>query len=69
MALETGQQAFQPALGQRLAHARERQLDDAGAGLGRVGEVEDIGGAVAALMPGAAWITGQCIEASGGMVL
>ncbi len=38
--------------------------------LGRVGEAEDIGGAVAALMqPGAAWITGQRIEASGGMFL
>ncbi len=38
--------------------------------LGRVGEAEDIGGAVAALMqPGAGWITGQRIEASGGMFL
>ncbi len=38
--------------------------------LGRVGEPEDIGGAAAALMrPGAAWITGQRIEASGGMFL
>ena len=38
--------------------------------LGRVGEGEDIGGAVAALMrPGAGWITGQRIEASGGMFL
>ena len=38
--------------------------------LGRVGEAADIGGAVAALMqPGAAWITGQRIEASGGMFL
>jgi NAD(P)-dependent dehydrogenase (short-subunit alcohol dehydrogenase family) len=38
--------------------------------LGRVGEVEDIGGAAAALMrPGAGWITGQRIEASGGMFL
>jgi NAD(P)-dependent dehydrogenase (short-subunit alcohol dehydrogenase family) len=38
--------------------------------LGRVGEAEDIGGAVAALLrPGAGWITGQRIEASGGMFL
>ncbi len=38
--------------------------------LGRVGEAEDIGGAVAALMrPGAGWITGQRVEASGGMFL
>jgi NAD(P)-dependent dehydrogenase (short-subunit alcohol dehydrogenase family) len=38
--------------------------------LGRVGEAEDIGGAAAALMrPGAAWITGQRVEASGGMFL
>ncbi|RZL30351.1 MAG: SDR family oxidoreductase [Rubrivivax sp.] len=38
--------------------------------LGRAGEAEDIGGAVAALMrPGAGWITGQRIEASGGMFL
>ncbi len=38
--------------------------------LGRVGEAEDIGGAAAALMrAGAGWITGQRIEASGGMFL
>jgi NAD(P)-dependent dehydrogenase (short-subunit alcohol dehydrogenase family) len=38
--------------------------------LGRVGEADDIGGAVAALMsPGAGWITGQRVEASGGMFL
>ncbi|HEV6968968.1 SDR family NAD(P)-dependent oxidoreductase [Roseateles sp.] len=38
--------------------------------LGRVGQAEDVGGAVAALMrPGAGWITGQRIEASGGMFL
>ncbi|HEY1128557.1 MAG TPA: SDR family oxidoreductase [Roseateles sp.] len=38
--------------------------------LGRAGEAEDIGGAVAALMrPGAGWITGQRVEASGGMFL
>lgn len=38
--------------------------------LGRAGEPEDIGGAAAALMrPGAGWITGQRIEASGGMFL
>jgi NAD(P)-dependent dehydrogenase (short-subunit alcohol dehydrogenase family) len=38
--------------------------------LGRVGQAEDIGGAAAALMrPGAGWITGQRIEASGGMFL
>jgi NAD(P)-dependent dehydrogenase (short-subunit alcohol dehydrogenase family) len=38
--------------------------------LGRVGAAEDIGGAAAALMrPGAGWITGQRIEASGGMFL
>jgi len=38
--------------------------------MGRVGRAEDIGGAVAALLtPGAAWITGQCVEVSGGMFL
>lgn len=38
--------------------------------LGRAGEAQDIGGAAAALMrPGAGWITGQRIEASGGMFL
>jgi NAD(P)-dependent dehydrogenase (short-subunit alcohol dehydrogenase family) len=35
--------------------------------MGRVGQPEDIGGAIAALLaPSAAWITGQRIEASGG---
>lgn len=38
--------------------------------LGRVGQPDDIGGAVAALMaPGARWLTGQRIEVSGGMML
>jgi NAD(P)-dependent dehydrogenase (short-subunit alcohol dehydrogenase family) len=38
--------------------------------LGRVGLPDDIGGAVALLLsPEAAWITGQRIEVSGGMVL
>jgi NAD(P)-dependent dehydrogenase (short-subunit alcohol dehydrogenase family) len=38
--------------------------------LGRVGEAEDIGGAVAALLaPGSGWINGQRIEVSGGMML
>ena len=38
--------------------------------LGRAGAAEDIGGAAAALMrPGAGWITGQRVEASGGMFL
>jgi NAD(P)-dependent dehydrogenase (short-subunit alcohol dehydrogenase family) len=38
--------------------------------LGRVGEPEDIGGAIEALLaPGAGWINGQRIEASGGMFL
>jgi NAD(P)-dependent dehydrogenase (short-subunit alcohol dehydrogenase family) len=38
--------------------------------MGRVGEPEDIGAAAAALLAeGAAWITGQRIEASGGMLL
>ncbi|MFG6416855.1 SDR family NAD(P)-dependent oxidoreductase [Roseateles sp. DC23W] len=38
--------------------------------LGRVGEADDIGGAAATLMrPGAGWITGQRMEASGGMFL
>lgn len=37
---------------------------------GRVGEARDIGGAVAALLAdGTGWITGQRIEASGGMLL
>lgn len=38
--------------------------------LGRVGEADDIGKAVTALLsPSASWITGQRIEASGGMFL
>lgn len=38
--------------------------------LGRVGEADDVGGVVAALLAGdTAWITGQRIEASGGMRL
>ncbi|OIN99875.1 MAG: short-chain dehydrogenase [Desulfovibrionaceae bacterium CG1_02_65_16] len=38
--------------------------------MGRAGRADDIGGAVAALLaPGAAWITGQRIEVSGGMFL
>lgn len=38
--------------------------------LGRVGQADDIGGAAAALLrPGAGWITGQRVEASGGMFL
>lgn len=38
--------------------------------LGRVGQPDDIGGAVAALLsPGARWVTGQRIEVSGGMML
>lgn len=42
----------------------------AGTALGRVGLPDDIGAAVALLLaPGAHWITGQRIEASGGMML
>ncbi|MGE6528038.1 SDR family NAD(P)-dependent oxidoreductase [Pseudomonas sp. NPDC077382] len=38
--------------------------------LGRAGQADDIGLAVAALLgEGGRWITGQCIEASGGMFL
>ncbi|HEY4240407.1 MAG TPA: SDR family oxidoreductase [Kofleriaceae bacterium] len=38
--------------------------------LGRTAVAEDIGGAIAALVePGCAWITGQRIEASGGMLV
>lgn len=38
--------------------------------LGRAGEAQDIGGVVAALLaPGTGWITGQRVEASGGMML
>jgi NAD(P)-dependent dehydrogenase (short-subunit alcohol dehydrogenase family) len=38
--------------------------------MGRVGEPEDIAGAITALLAdGAGWITGQRIEASGGMLL
>jgi NAD(P)-dependent dehydrogenase (short-subunit alcohol dehydrogenase family) len=38
--------------------------------LGRVGQPEDIGGAVAMLLsPESGWINGQRIEASGGMNL
>lgn len=37
---------------------------------GRVGEAEDIGAAIAAILsPGMAWVTGQRIEASGGQAL
>ena len=40
------------------------------AALGRVGQAEDIGGVVAFLCSeDAKWISGQRIEASGGMVL
>lgn len=40
------------------------------AALGRVGEPDDIGGVVAALLaPGTGWITAQRIEASGGTLL
>ncbi|WP_427019053.1 SDR family oxidoreductase [Pseudarthrobacter sp. P1] len=38
--------------------------------LGRVGQPDDIGGAITTLVaPGASWITGQRIEASGGTLL
>lgn len=38
--------------------------------LGRVGEADDIGGAIEALLsPASAWVNGQRIEASGGMFL
>lgn len=38
--------------------------------LGRVGQPDDIGGAVAALLqPGNGWMTGQRVEVSGGMLL
>jgi NAD(P)-dependent dehydrogenase (short-subunit alcohol dehydrogenase family) len=37
---------------------------------GRVGRPDDIGSAIAMLLsPGVAWITGQRIEVSGGMML
>jgi NAD(P)-dependent dehydrogenase (short-subunit alcohol dehydrogenase family) len=38
--------------------------------MGRVGEPDEIAGVIAALLgPGAGWVTGQRIEASGGMLL
>jgi NAD(P)-dependent dehydrogenase (short-subunit alcohol dehydrogenase family) len=38
--------------------------------LGRAGEADDIGGALAMLLaPGSGWINGQRIEASGGMFI
>jgi len=38
--------------------------------LGRVGQADDIGGAVQALLsPAGGWINGQRVEASGGMLL
>jgi NAD(P)-dependent dehydrogenase (short-subunit alcohol dehydrogenase family) len=38
--------------------------------MGRVGQPDDIGAAVAALLsPGNGWMTGQRIEVSGGMFL
>ena len=47
-----------------------REAMGARAALGRVGEPDDIGAAVAALLAdGTAWITGQRIEASGGILL
>jgi NAD(P)-dependent dehydrogenase (short-subunit alcohol dehydrogenase family) len=47
-----------------------RQAMGARAALGRVGEPDDIGAAVAALLAdGTGWITGQRIEASGGTLL
>lgn len=47
-----------------------RTLMASRAALGRVGEPEDIGPVVAALLaPGTGWITGQRVEASGGTLL
>jgi NAD(P)-dependent dehydrogenase (short-subunit alcohol dehydrogenase family) len=47
-----------------------RDLLGAQAALGRVGEPEDIGPAIAALVgEGTGWITGQRVEASGGLLL
>ncbi|VVE72943.1 short-chain dehydrogenase [Pandoraea captiosa] len=46
------------------------QMVASNTGLGRVGEADDIGGAVAALLSDeTGWINGQRIEASGGMFL
>jgi len=46
------------------------QLVASSTALGRAGLPEDIGGVVAALLaPGAGWINGQRVEASGGMFL
>ena len=55
-------------------HVRDNPQLNAGiaaqTALGRVGLPDDIGGAVALLLaPEAKWITGQRIEASGGMIL
>ena len=47
-----------------------RRAMGARAALGRVGEPDDIGAVVAALLAdGTGWITGQRIEASGGTLL
>ncbi len=47
-----------------------RSILAAQAALGRVGEPEDVGGAIAALLSGGnRWVTGQRIEASGGTLL
>jgi NAD(P)-dependent dehydrogenase (short-subunit alcohol dehydrogenase family) len=47
-----------------------RQYLSAQTAMGRVGEAEDIGGSIASLLTSDAnWITGQRIEASGGMFL
>jgi NAD(P)-dependent dehydrogenase (short-subunit alcohol dehydrogenase family) len=44
-----------------------REAMGARAALGRVGEPDDIGGAIASLLTGEnSWITGQRIEVSGG---
>ncbi|MEU6402326.1 SDR family oxidoreductase [Streptomyces sp. NPDC046985] len=56
------------------AHIRNSQQAQQALGavtaMGRVGEAEDIGAAAAALLAeGTAWVTGQRIEASGGMML
>jgi NAD(P)-dependent dehydrogenase (short-subunit alcohol dehydrogenase family) len=51
-------------------NAEARAALDGQAALGRVGEPEDIGGAIAALLSeGTGWITGQRVEASGGTLL
>ncbi|WP_224763548.1 SDR family oxidoreductase [Salinibacterium sp. ZJ70] len=56
--------------GALLSNAQYRAMIEATVALGRVGEPDDIGAAVAAVLdPRMGWVTGQRIEVSGGQRL